>query len=101
MSRAAQGRPGQQIGPLKEKTVHALATKSRIHALVGQVIDELEKRRAKGKGDYIAKLADEVEKGGISAWKSLKDLLPSDDVQPAADSAQFHFAACSRLRSRR
>jgi hypothetical protein len=82
MTRALKGRPGRQIGPLKEKTVHAALTKQRIHALVAQVIDELEKRRASGKGDYVAKLADEVAEGGLAAWKSLRDLLPRDD--PAA-----------------
>jgi hypothetical protein len=93
MSRAAQGRPGRQAGPLKEKTLHALGTKSRIHGIVAQVIDELEKRRTKGKGDHIASLADEVEKGGIAAWKSLKELLPADDVQPAAAPMQFNLAS--------
>jgi hypothetical protein len=84
-------RAGQQAGALKAKTIHALGTKSRIHAIVGQVIDELERRRAKGKSDYIVKLADEVEEGGLPAWKSLKDLLPADDVQPAAGGTQFQF----------
>jgi hypothetical protein len=85
MSRAAQGRPGQQIGPLKEKTVHAHITKQRIHAIVGQVIDELEDRRRKGKSDYVAKLANEVEEHGLAAWQALRDLLPRDD--PATSSA--------------
>jgi hypothetical protein len=57
------------------------------------VIDELEERRAKGKSDYVAKLADEIEKGGIAAWKSLNDLLPADDVQPAVGNAQFNFGS--------
>jgi hypothetical protein len=82
MPRALAGKPGRQVGPLKEKTVHAAMTKARIHAIVGQVIDELEKRRASGKSDYVAKLADEVQEGGITAWKSLRDLLPRDDVTP-------------------
>ena len=79
MTRAVRGKPGRQLAPLKEKTVHAQLTKQRIHAIVGQVIDELEQRRAKGKSDYVAMLADEIEKGGISAWRSLRDLLPQDD----------------------
>src|SRR4029077_6679760 len=83
-SRAAQGRPGQQIGPLKEKTVHAHITKQRIHAIVGQVIDELEDRRRKGKSDYVAKLANEVEKHGLAAWQALRDLLPRDDHATSA-----------------
>jgi hypothetical protein len=83
MTRALKGRPGRQIGPLKEKTVHAALTKQRIHAIVSQVIDELEKRRVAGKGDYVAKLADEVAEGGLAAWKSLRDLLPRDDPADA------------------
>jgi hypothetical protein len=43
------------------------------------VIDELEHRRAIGKADYVKALADEVEKGGIAAWKALRDLLPRDE----------------------
>jgi hypothetical protein len=57
-------------------------TKQRIHALVGQVIDELEKRRAAGKSDFVKTLADEVEKGGIAAWKALRELLPRDEDVP-------------------
>src|SRR5262245_53204509 len=86
MTTAARGRPGRGMGPLKEKTVHAALTKQRIHAIVGQVIDELERRRATGKKDYIKALADEVEKGGIAALKALRDLLPRDeDVKPASN----------------
>lgn len=85
MPRALEGRPGGQVGTLKEKTVHAALTKQRIHAIVGQVIDELEQRRARGKSDYVAKLADEIEQGGLSAWKSLRDLLPPGDPDPTAN----------------
>jgi hypothetical protein len=106
MTRALKGRPGRQLGPLKEKTVHAALTKQRIHAIVGQVIDELEQRRAKGKGDYLAKLADEVEKGGIAVWRSLRDLLPRDDPNTpngAAPSMNFGhvFVAAAIEASRR
>jgi hypothetical protein len=82
MTSALRGRPGRGIGPLKEKTVHAALTKQRIHAIVGQVIDELEHRRATGKADYVKALADEVEKGGIAALKALRDLLPRDEDAP-------------------
>jgi hypothetical protein len=82
MTSALRGRPGQGIGPLKEKTVHAALTKQRLHAIVGQVIDELERRRATGKADYVKALADEVEKGGIAALKALRDLLPRDEDAP-------------------
>ena len=70
MTTALRGRPGRGVGPLKEKTVHAALTKQRIHAIVGQVIDELEHRRATGKADYVKALADEVQRGGIAAWKA-------------------------------
>jgi hypothetical protein len=92
-----KGRPGRGIGPLKEKTVHAALTKQRIHALVGQVIDELEHRRATGKADYVKALADEVQRGGIAAWKALRDLLPRDDDvsggAPSVSFSQFFVAA--------
>jgi hypothetical protein len=76
-----RGKPGRQLAPLKAKTIHALQTKQRVHAIVGQVLEELEARRAKGKNDYVAALADEVEKGGLAAWKALRDLLPRDDIE--------------------
>ena len=105
MSSAARGRPGRGIGPLKEKTVHAALTKQRIHAIVGQVIDELERRRATGKKDYVKALADEVEKGGIAAWKALRDLLPRDeDVTPGSAQpvsfSQFFVAAAKEASER-
>lgn len=93
MSRGNRGKPGQQVGPLKEKTVNAHLTKQRIHAIVSQVIDELEQRRVKGKSDYVANLADEIEKGGIAAWRSLRDLLPADETAPAGGGNQFHFGS--------
>src|SRR5262245_28044949 len=83
MTTALRGRPGRGIGPLKEKTVHAALTKQRIHAIVSQVIDELEHRRATGKADYVKALADEVQRGGIAAWKALRDLLPRDEDVPS------------------
>jgi hypothetical protein len=83
MTTALRGRPGRGIGPLKEKTVHAALTKQRIHAIVAQVIDELEHRRATGKADFVKALADEVQRGGIAAWKALRDLLPRDEDVPS------------------
>jgi hypothetical protein len=97
MTTALRGRPGRGIGPLKEKTVHAVLTKQRIHAIVAQVIDELEHRRATGKADYVKALADEVQRGGIAAWKALRDLLPRDEDMPSArpsvSLSQFFVAA--------
>jgi hypothetical protein len=83
MTTALRGRPGRGIGPLKEKSVHAALTKQRIHAIFAQVIDELEHRRATGKADYVKALADEVQRGGIAAWKALRDLLPRDEDVPS------------------
>jgi len=61
-----------------------------IHAIVGLVIDELEKRRAAGKSDFVKTLADEVEKGGIAAWKALRELLPRDeDIPSGSPSMSF------------
>jgi hypothetical protein len=48
-----------------------------------QVIDELEHRRATGKADYVKALVDEVQRGGIAAWKALRDLLPRDEDIPS------------------
>jgi hypothetical protein len=87
-----RGTPGRQVATVKEKTVHAHLTKQRIQAIVGQVIDELEQRRAKGKSDYVAMLADEIEKGGIAAWRSLRDLLPADELPPGGGN-QFNFGS--------
>jgi hypothetical protein len=54
------------------------------------VIDELEHRRATGKADYVKALADEVQRGGIAAWKALRDLLPLDeDIPSASPSVSF------------
>jgi hypothetical protein len=93
MPRALEGRPGRRVGRLKEKTVRA-RTKQRIHAIGGRVIDELEQRRAGGKSDYVAKLADEIEAGGLAAWKSLRDLLPRDDPNaPNGAAPSMNFGA--------
>jgi hypothetical protein len=54
------------------------------------VIDELEHRRATGKADYVKALADEVQRGGIAAWKALRDPLPRDeDIPSASPSVSF------------
>ena len=104
MTAALRGRPGRGVGPLKEKTVHAALTKQRVHAIVGQVIDELERRRATGKADYVKALADEVQRGGIAAWKALRDLLPRDEEpssgSPPVNFSQFFVAAAKQAMSR-
>jgi hypothetical protein len=82
VSRASEGKPGQRNGELQERVVNGLLTKQRIHALVGQVLDELDNRRAAGKGDFVAAIADEVEQGGLAALQQLKALLPDDAKLP-------------------
>jgi hypothetical protein len=82
MSRAAEGKPGKHAGELENRAIHGLLTKQRIHAIVGQVIDELESRRTAGKSDYVAALANEVESGGLAALQQLKTLLPDDAKLP-------------------
>ena len=57
------------------------AAKQRIHAIVSQVIDELEHRRATGKATS-RRSATRFSGGGIAAWKALRDLLPRDEDMP-------------------
>jgi hypothetical protein len=73
-------RKAAQIDRVRKKTLNAHETKGRIHAIVAQVIDELEQRRADGKSDYVAALADNLETGELVAWKALRDLLPRDEL---------------------
>jgi hypothetical protein len=39
--------------------------------------------RATRKADYFEALADEVQRGGIGAWKALRDLLPRNEDTPS------------------
>jgi hypothetical protein len=53
-------------------------------------VNELERCRATGKADCVKALADEVQRGGIAAWKSIRDLLPRDeDASKAPPSFNF------------
>jgi hypothetical protein len=45
----------------------------------------LKHRRATGKADYVKALADEVQRGGIAAWKALRGLLPRDEDMPSGN----------------
>ena len=84
---AAAGRPPGSGGDVTAGIKNGQLVNQRIRALVGQALDELERRRASGRSDIVKKIADEVEKGGIAALRSLQELLPKDDVtgkvQPA------------------
>jgi hypothetical protein len=94
------------LGPRRELFFPRTAalTKQRIHAIVGQVIDELEHRRATGKSDFVKTLADEVEKGGIAAWKALRELLPRDEDiprgSPSMSFSQLFIAAHKEITGR-
>src|SRR5215510_1715298 len=92
--KASAGRPKGLDGELLERTKHGVIVNQRIRAIVGQVIDELEKRRAAGRGDFVAKLADEVEEGGLAAWKALQELLPRDaDVAGKVPTPTMNLSA--------
>jgi hypothetical protein len=68
---------------MNSSTAGGHITKNRIYGIASQVLDELDRRNKRGKGDIVARLADEVEKGGLAAWRELAALLPKDDPQPA------------------
>jgi hypothetical protein len=84
-------RKPKQLEHVKQKTLNAYETKTRVHAIVGQVIDELQDRRAKGQSDYVATLADEVEQSGLAGWKALKELLPRDEIETTGGGANVKF----------
>jgi hypothetical protein len=85
-------RKGAQIDRVRKQTLNAHETKNRVHAIVGQVLDELERRRANGKSDYVAALADNLETGDLAAWKVLRDLLPRDELESSgAGEASVKF----------
>jgi hypothetical protein len=75
MRRELKGRLGRGIGPLKDKDCPCGAH---------QQAHPRHCRQATGKTAYVKALADEVQRGGIAAWKALRDLLPRDDDIPSA-----------------
>ena len=79
MSVAAVGRPEKLDGEIYAGTKKALLIKQRIHALIGQALDEVDRRRARGKSDVVAKIADAIEKDPLAALRSLQELLPKND----------------------
>src|SRR5262245_32731798 len=74
----SDGRPGKRDGQLNEGTKSGMLVRQRIYALIDQALDELNLRKAKGKGDVVATLANEIEKNPLAALKSLQELLPKD-----------------------
>jgi hypothetical protein len=68
--------------------------KMRLIALIGQALDEFEKRKAAGTFDLPAAIADEVQaafeddkRQGMAALKALNDLLPAEPGASSAPSA--------------
>jgi hypothetical protein len=84
-------RKGAQIDRVRKQTLNAHETKNRVHAIVGQVLDELERRRVNGKSDYVAALADNLAAGDLAAWKVLRDLLPRDELESSGAGANVKF----------
>jgi hypothetical protein len=96
------GRPPGPHGPYAA-TVNGRNTAARVHAIVGQIIDELDRRRASGRtgGDIVRRACDEIEKmPALDALRALRELLPKDadaagKVQPAL-SMQALFVNAAR-----
>src|SRR5262245_44991870 len=98
--RASAGRPKGLDGELQERSKHGVLINQRIRAIDGQVMDELERRRASGGSDIVAQLADEVEKGGIAALRALQELLPRDeDVAGKGPTVNFSALFVQAARS--
>src|SRR5262245_37932402 len=96
--KASAGRPTGSGGDVTAGVRNGQLINQRIRALVGQALDELERRRAKGRSDVVAKLADQIEKDPITALRSLQDLLPKDDVAGKAPTLNMQalFVQASR-----
>jgi hypothetical protein len=78
---AADGRPDKLDAEIYAGTKNGVRAKQRIYALVHQALDEIERRRTKGRGgDVVSKLADEIEKNPLAALHSLQGLLPKDEA---------------------
>jgi hypothetical protein len=54
-----------------------------------------------GKADYVKALANEVQRGGIAAWKALRDLVPQDEDissgSPSVSISQCFVAAYKEI----
>jgi hypothetical protein len=74
------------------------AHRGRITALVGQVIDEFDKRKKRGSSDIVALIADEIETGPRGPIAGLKELLgllpplPPEQAQAGASGALASLA---------
>lgn len=80
---AAAGRPPGPHGP-NAPTIYGRNTAARVHAIVGQILDELERRRVSGRADIVRRACDEIEKmPALDALRALRELLPKD-ADPAA-----------------
>jgi hypothetical protein len=75
---APVGRPPEPRGPYATQ-VGGRNTAARVHALVGQILDELDRRRVSGRADIVRRACDEIEKmPALDALRALRELLPKD-----------------------
>jgi hypothetical protein len=82
MARVSNGTPEKTRGE-NAATVLGRAVTQRVHAIVGQVFDELEKRAKGGKRDIVALIADYLEQEPMTGLERLAKLLPQEPVAPA------------------
>jgi hypothetical protein len=92
MTKPSRGR-AKAIERVTQKTLVAAETRQRVVAIVGQVIDELEQRRANGKSDYVAALAKNHETGDLASWKVLKDLLGRDELDTSGAAVNVNLSS--------
>src|SRR5262245_20413048 len=85
MANASRGTPAKVRGE-NAATLHGRATRRRVQAIIGQILDEIEQRRAAGRSDSVSRACAEIEKmPALDALRALRDLLPADE--PAAGKA--------------
>jgi len=77
MARASNGTPAKTRGENAATGLGRVVTQ-RVHAIVGQVFDELEKRAKGGKGDIVKMIADYVEGQPMTGLERLTKLLPQE-----------------------
>jgi hypothetical protein len=78
---------------LTHKGAAAIETKHRIRAIVDDVIAEADRRRRTGRYDYVGALCDELEKGGLSAWRERAALLPKTEVESGGAATSVHIGS--------
>ncbi len=96
MARASNGTPEKTRGE-NAATVLGRAVTQRVHAIVGQVFDELEKRAKGGKRDIVALVADYIEEQPMTGLERLAKLLPQEPTAPAATNLNMMFLQAVKL----